>query len=233
MNFSSVRFAIRCYLGESEIGHQLLRAYTGYSRKLACNKTRICLEGYPRSGNSFLYNLISKRVKEGIRIAHHVHVPSQVEVSLRVGAYCFVLIREPSAAIASAIVASDMKLTESVACNGYLKFYRRLEHGWKDCFLIDFEDITKETQLLLNKMSNVTKGLIQNVPYESNERDTIFAHLDSHNRKMGQPVTLRASPSSDRDEMNREAKIRILRNPHFVGCQRLYALVKEKKFLLE
>jgi len=228
MNFISLRFKIRCYLGESHIGHQLLKAYTGYSNKIACSKTKICLEGYPRSGNSFLFNLVSKRVKEGTRIAHHVHVPSQIEVSIRSGAHCFVLIREPSAAIASAIVSSDMKLSENVACQSYLNFYQHLLHRWESCNVIEFEEIINHTQLLLRKMSILTNGLIQNCRFESHERDTIFKHLDSHNRKMKQSINLMARPSRDRDELKQNAKARVINSQYFGDCQQLYELIKMK-----
>ena len=79
----------------------LYKAFNRNSTQLTGKSTDVVFEGYPRSGNSFAVFAFSSAQGRSLRIANHVHSPSQLIRAAQLGIPACLLIREPAAAVAA------------------------------------------------------------------------------------------------------------------------------------
>ena len=101
----------------------------------------ICIEGFPRSGNSFFVAAF-QRWNPRVIIAHHSHLASNAKFSIRAEKPTVILIRNPTDAIASAIAWDGLgkRISPTVGIISYLSFYRSLDKYREKLLFIDFQD---------------------------------------------------------------------------------------------
>lgn len=73
----------------------LFRRRSGYEDLLVDDTTDICIEGYPRSANSFAVGAFEHAQSAPVQIAHHTHVPANPMRACERGVPTLVLIRDP------------------------------------------------------------------------------------------------------------------------------------------
>jgi hypothetical protein len=81
----------------------LFRRRAGYEDLLVTPSTDLCIEGFPRSANSFAVGAVQHAQPEPLRIAHHTHVPANPMRACEWDVPTVVLIREPSDAVVSIV----------------------------------------------------------------------------------------------------------------------------------
>nr|MBA2566441.1 hypothetical protein [Thermoleophilaceae bacterium] len=69
----------------------LLALNRWFFRRVVRPSTRVVIEGFPRSANSYTF-LAFRGWNPGVRIGHHLHTPLQVTLAVRLGVPCAVLI---------------------------------------------------------------------------------------------------------------------------------------------
>ncbi len=103
----------------------LSRLLVRRSGELVTGQTEICIEGFPRCGNTFAVVAFQAAQLRTISIAHHVHAPGSVLIAVRMKKPAIVLIREPEEAVLSLMVRLRY-LTAGQALRSYVGFYRPL-----------------------------------------------------------------------------------------------------------
>jgi hypothetical protein len=88
-------------------------------------RTEVVIEGYPRSGTSFVVAAFRMAQGRPTGIAHHVHAPAQVLAAARRGIPAIVLIDEPERAVVELALARP-NITVAGALRGYVRFYSPL-----------------------------------------------------------------------------------------------------------
>jgi hypothetical protein len=73
----------------------------GFVDRLVTDATDLCVEGFPRSANSFAVGAVEHAQPEPLSIAHHNHVPAPILNAVRRGLPTVVLIRDPVDAVIS------------------------------------------------------------------------------------------------------------------------------------
>ena len=77
------------------------RRKNGSASRSVRRDSYIVVEGYPSSANSYACALIKARISRSAHVAHHIHLPAQVEMAVRWNRPAIVLIRSPNAAAIS------------------------------------------------------------------------------------------------------------------------------------
>ena len=113
---------VRTIAGRSPTLSRLLVRRSG---ELVTGETEICIEGFPRCGNTFAVVAFQAAQLRTISIAHHVHAPGSVLIAVRMEKPAIVLIREPEEAALSLMVRLRY-LTAGQALRSYVAFYRPL-----------------------------------------------------------------------------------------------------------
>jgi hypothetical protein len=75
--------------------HWTYRLRDGFVERLVTDETDLCIEGFPRSANSFAVGAFEHAQPEPLSIAHHNHVPAPILNATRRGLPAVVLIRDP------------------------------------------------------------------------------------------------------------------------------------------
>ena len=149
-NQSQLRFKMKNFIGRSRLFYRLLFFLrNGITRNIVSKETDIVIEGFPRSGNSHFYNLVSIRSNNNINIASHLHVNAQISHAIKLDKPIVVLIREPIDTILSLIIMFP-KIELKTALSAYIDYYRYVCQHVEKITVIDFKLITSSPDDALN-----------------------------------------------------------------------------------
>lgn len=105
--------------------------------------TGLVLEGFPRSGNSFSVFAFMNSGAGDMKIAHHVHSPSQIISAARHEIPAVLLIREPKESAAAGIAKiATHRLSDLL--RAYTLYYRALRPLREHFVIAPFETLTSE-----------------------------------------------------------------------------------------
>lgn len=85
----------------------------------------LCVEGFPRSANTYGVLLIEKFAKKPLKIAHHLHIASQIKYAVEWDIPAVLLIREPIEAIPS-LILREQGVSIQTAMEWYNSFHTEL-----------------------------------------------------------------------------------------------------------
>ena len=114
-------------------------------------ETDICIEGFPRSGNTYFVSAFLSWNRGGA-VAHHSHLAGSVKYAVKRDIPTVILIREPQDAAASAM-AWDGLLWVPVALLGYIHFYRVLWRYRQKFLVLSFDDVTGRPDECIQKIN--------------------------------------------------------------------------------
>ena len=109
-----LRHRVKTFLGTRPgLYFPIFRNREGYGDLLVSADTDICIEGFPRSANSFATGAFQYAQPESVHIAHHTHVAANAMRACELQIPTVVLIRNPVDAIISNIsLAKEVQLVE-------------------------------------------------------------------------------------------------------------------------
>ena len=123
-------------------------------KKFFINKnTDLVIEGFPRSGNSFL-EAFFKILNKNIIWAHHTHRVAQVKRGSKKNLPVILLIRDPSEATKSAYFFYKKKLSYNFLIKEYIGFYESLIIYKKNTIVLDFKKINNLKKILKYLQTN-------------------------------------------------------------------------------
>lgn len=179
----------------------LVRAYaflTGRTEIAAPvgKKTEIVIEGYPRCANTFAAKAFSMAQNRPVRMAHHLHSPSQIIVASRHNIPTLVLIRAPRKAVESYLVRNP-HLTARSALKEYLSFYETIRPYRKHFVVATFKQVT----------SNYT-SVMRRVNETFHTSFLLFEHTDENTRKCFEQIEAMDQQETKGKEIREEAVCR-------------------------
>lgn len=134
----------------------LLRVWSyarGYSHTVARRgTTEICIEGYPRSANSTTVRLFKISNPSWRGIAHHTHTIANVVLALRYRIPTVILLREPSDAVCSALIAGGKNEPVDELLR-YVGFYRYVEKHVDEVVMVDFETALNDYNAIIRRVN--------------------------------------------------------------------------------
>jgi hypothetical protein len=113
-----------------------------------------CIEGFPRSGNTLAVHAFVDQ-NPGVRLAHHVHLPAQVEKAVRSELPCAVLIRDPVDTLTSLMIFADERLSIGLATRIYVDFHRRMWKLRERIAVIDFSETIADPTIVPRRLNRV------------------------------------------------------------------------------
>jgi hypothetical protein len=140
--------------GNSLVLLPLFRLFKNRYPCYAVANANICIEGFPRSGNSFFVATFQQWNPETI-IAHHSHLASSAKYSANQDKPTVILIREPAEAISSAIAwdGHDARILPGVGLISYLSFYQSLNKFRQKILFLDFHEAVNQPDTCIKKIN--------------------------------------------------------------------------------
>jgi SAM-dependent methyltransferase len=123
----------------------------GTSRQIT-DRTDLVVEGYPRSGNTFLTGAMRHVVGPELTVASHVHTPSQVVLAVRRKVPTVVVIRRPADSVVSLVISSP-HVPLDLALREWIDHYQRLWPLRDDFVTATFEQATTDAGSVIDRVN--------------------------------------------------------------------------------
>jgi hypothetical protein len=199
-----LRYRAKVFLGaRPRLFFSLFRHRTGYEDLLVTPSTDLCVDGFPRSANSFAVGAVRHAQSAPVEIAHHTHVPANPMRACEWGVPTVVLIRAPADAVVSIVAlqravqddASGVSLCDWL--HAWRSFYRALlpyrERG--DLVVAPFRTVINDMGRVIEHV-NAHFG-IDLVPFDHTEAAVAAVHEERGGH---------AGPSDRRDRLKAETR---------------------------
>lgn len=170
-NVISTQPAIYCAIAKlGKKGHRVVTA-----------DTDLVIEGYPRSGNSYVEAAFRLSQPNDIRLAHHTHAAANVLRAVQLNKPCYVLIRAPEDACVSLVIQEPDNQDLYMALKEYQSFHQAIKKVADKICLVPFEVATKNFNAgiaHLNDRYSTEFALLD----ESLDRDEVMEQVDQLSR---------------------------------------------------
>lgn len=176
--------------------------------------SRLVIEGFPRSANTFTVVFLEKYLTNGGHIAHHLHNPSQILLALQWNIPCIVLIREPESAVVSFIIRNGISI--KTAFNDYINFYQCILDKIENVDIVTFEEITSDPGNILRRLHENHPTLFSRHEIQNIDQEVIFTEIEQISRHNFNKISENevARPSKSRSLFADKIKADI-RNPKY------------------
>ena len=211
--------------------HEPLYQFIPFSKQNQWKKVSpqkdICIEGFPRSANSF-FSVAFRLQNPDAKCAHHMHAPMQIIKAAEYGVPIVVLIRAPIDAIASVLVV-DQALSVRLAIQSYLNFYEAI---WplRDRFVIsEFADTTQRPSQTVEKVNRLYGTSFRMEPISPEMKADIFEQLRSAQKELSLPENLVAVPTKAKAKVKQDVLRDLSAHPLLPSANALYQRFLEER----
>lgn len=169
---------------------------------LVSKSTNIVIEGFPRSANSFAVRAFNALQEPSqLKVATHVHSPSQIICGIKKGIPTLVLIRKPDECLIS-LKALNHEYHEKYKdrypyvegfnhlAKYYINFYKRLEPYYGDIVVSDFKRTINNFESVIRQINNRFNTSFNNTGLTEEKKKHIFNNFGFH-----------LSPSTNRNKL--------------------------------
>lgn len=207
-----IRHQLWMALGRHEAGLPFFRLYaaiTGRDVRAVDRSTDLVIEGFPRSANTYALVAFRLAQRHPLRIAHHVHGPSQIWAAAQWNVPVLLLVREPGDAVASLLVRYP-RLSPKTCLKNYIRFYQPLLES-RGAFVVgSFKMVTNSFPTVIRQLNRAFGTDFLEGRSDPDRVKEIFAAIDKLDRRdrgaaEASPLTV-ARPSTDRDRLLRSTK---------------------------
>lgn len=203
--YRRVRYrAQRFILNAPRLGVMYVDHRSGYEDWRITSATRLVIDGFPRSANSYAMQAFIQAQGDDNRVcAGHAHSPAILVRARHMKIPAMLVIREPAAAVASLLQFMPY-LTPGLAISSYINFHRALLPSRHDLYVADFDLIVNDYGRVISDL-NARYGA-QFLPYvktpEAEARVRVrLEEMDTHNnggllneRSVSRPSEYRRRP---------------------------------------
>lgn len=218
MNFKTIQYATRNVLGSHPFLFPLLKLR--FKDYVITKQTDICIEGPPRSANSFALKVFLLQ-NPGCRVAHHVHVSMQVLYAVRYRIPCIVLLREPSEVLSSLLIV-DRNLSIETAVRSYVDFYRQIQHVRSAVVVAEFDDVIAGFPKVISQVNAKYGTSFNAAPITKEVVASIFSEMEAEIVKKKQPRLLTPVPKKEKEVLKQGVKEKLYMTPVFHEAQAVY-----------
>lgn len=190
--------------------------------RLAGPASNVCIEGFPRSANS--YTVVAfRRWNRDARVAHHMHAAFQVRRAVRLGVPCCVLVRNPLDAVASTLVMDRERVSDDACYLSYIRFHRRVAPVLAQLVVCRFEEVVDDPSIVVDRLNGRFGTSFATEAVTREEEDSMLAAIRRRRPKRAElPEFLAAVPSEGKEARKEQLRARLAGNPLLQEAQAAY-----------
>ena len=145
------------------------------------SSTDICIEGYPRSANTYAVYAF-KLSNSNVNVGHHHHVPAQIIRSVVMQIPTVVVIRNPEEAVASFLVFQS-SIKADMYLKAYTKFYQPIIPLLDRVIVASFHTITRDFNQIIQAVNNKYRTSYHLIADLDQRQGEIFRKLKEINKR--------------------------------------------------
>ena len=199
---------------------------------MVTRRTRITIEGYPRSANTYaVYAFKHVNDIQWNEVGHHLHVQAQIIRSVKYQIPVILLIRHPLEAVRSLVVRHDF-IPVADALEDYTRFYSDL-YKLRDSFVVaNFDDVTEHFGKIIERVNKRFSTKYNLFPdHDEQAKAAVFDEIDRRNRSLDNgKVTHLYRPDKNKDNMKDAVELQEDNELYLnaLGIYKKYILLAEK-----
>jgi len=209
-SIKDLKFDFKTYVGKHPSLYFLYGLYPKFKHRIVRKNTDICIEGFPRSGNTFTYHAF-KYFNPDLVIGHHIHAPVQPYLAQKFNIPCLIMIRHPLNSAASLIIV-DNKLSIDSALKHYIHYYEELIKYSDHIFLADINTIVNSFDKIVDKINSECNKKFKYKAISKDKEKEIKQIVEKQNEKGKNPQNLVAIPSNRKEQLKKQIKPEIRDN---------------------
>ena len=142
--------------------------------------TRIVIEAYPRSGNSFAYQAFKSAQDPSLLIGHHTHAPASILYAAERNIPTLVIIRQPRDAVLSNLIFHPSASVKTLLYD-YCDFYKRIENVRGKIVLASFDSVVQDLGKVISTINSRFDTSFSLFEHSPENVKAIFEILDERN----------------------------------------------------
>lgn len=147
----NVRHRVWMFLADRPIAAALLPRISRGNVRPVTSGTDLVVEGYPRSGNTFLYSLLRQAATRPHDIAHHTHGIASLRMARDRQVPSAIVIRDPDGAVSSLCLRYP-GLSPRIAWERYIRYHTWLLANTNTFLYVDFNHLTRSPFLVADQV---------------------------------------------------------------------------------
>ncbi len=215
------------YKIKSVIGKNPVIYYTFFAKKYpfdqmaVSKKTELCIEGFPRSGNSYAV-VAFKLANPEIKVGHHLHVPAQIKKACLLNIPCLVIIRNPLDAVSSFLVFQS-SINADIYLSTYIDFYNSVKKNIEHILIASFETVISDLNLVIKELNNFYDQKYRLIDNIEQRQDEIFKKLTKINDQFFKGENKKNMiPDVKRDELKKKIMATVQESDKFIAAEEIY-----------
>ncbi len=176
---------------------------------MVTRKTRITIEGYPRSANTYaVYAFKHVNELDWNEVGHHLHVQAQIIRSIKYKIPVILLIRHPLEAVRSLVVRHDF-IPVNEALEDYIRFYNDLYKLREGFVVANFEDVIEHFGEIIQQVNKRFSSEFNLFPDQKEQaKSAVFDEIDRRNRHLDKgKVTHLYRPDKDKESLKNDVEL--------------------------
>jgi hypothetical protein len=215
-------FATRYLLANNAVTFPLLRVVpAAYEEAIVTRDMDACIEGLPRSANTFGTMAFIERNPDA-KVAHHTHVPQQLRRAARIGVPCVVLIREPLGSLTSLIIAGRDGLSHGLALRVYLHYHRLVSKLRDRLAICTFEEVRGDPAVIARRLNARFGTDFDARPTDERERQAVVDELARREQQADIPATHARVPDDRKERLKPKVREELRRHPLLPAAEAIY-----------
>jgi len=213
------------FAGNYRVCLPVFRLFRSRFPDMAAASTDICIDGYPRSGNTYFVSAFLDW-NQGLSVSHHTHLAGNVMYALKRDIPTVVLIRGPEDAVTSVLVWDGL-LNTTVALASYIHFYHRLWKHRENFLGLSFDEVTKQPDICVQKINRRFNRQFFSKALSAKEDEKIRARLTRVDLRCARGTFNSSLPNPQKSQLKKELSERVLNSWLYPYAQRLFLKYSE------
>ncbi|KAA3613223.1 MAG: hypothetical protein D8M58_13025 [Calditrichaeota bacterium] len=196
-----------------------------FDQMAVSNQTEICIEGFPRSANSYAV-VAFKLDNQDVKVGHHLHVPAQIIRAAEMNIPNVVVLRSPEEAVASFLVFQS-SLNASLYLKSYIQFHKIVEALADKVLITSFETATKDFNKVIEAVNQKYSRNYNLVGDIENRQDEIITKLKKVNNQFFAGQTQKNMfPDEQRKKLKERVMDSVKSSPQLIQANEIYNRLK-------
>ena len=207
--------------GNYQVCLPFFRLFGNKFPNIVCSTSDICIEGFPRSGNTYFVSGFLSWNK-GVSVSHHTHLAGNVKSAIKRKLPTIVLIRRPEDVVSS-IVIWDGLLNTTIALLAYIHFYQVLWKHRSRILVLNFDDLTQRPDDCVRKINTHFNTHFDYVDFSPDEDNKIRTRLARVDRRHNRQALSSSLPNRDKSQLKEKFKEHVLKHRLYPYAQRIFS----------
>jgi hypothetical protein len=153
-----------------------------YGQSVVGPDAKLLIEGFTRSGVTFAVIAFQSAQPQPVRVAHTLHAPAHVQAAVKRGLPTLVTIRDPEAAVLSAIIREPY-VTAEQGLKAWMRFYSRILPYRQQFVLGMFDEVVGDFGAVIREINGRFGTTFKEFDHTTENVETCFTIIEDRARR--------------------------------------------------